>query len=87
MMFYDAPSQPSGIFDNFLAIPSLSYDVSVRDYLDLVLTEDVAISANLRCVTTPDIRVIYLSSTAGTTEDTTILFLSRKSLSHCLTLS
>ena len=52
MMFYDAPSHPSGIFDQFLAIPSASYDVSVRSYLDLVLTEDVSISANLRCAWT-----------------------------------
>ncbi|KZT71943.1 FAD-binding domain-containing protein [Daedalea quercina L-15889] len=48
ILFYDAPTQPPGIFDEFLAIPTISYDVSTMDYLDLVLTEDVEISENMR---------------------------------------
>jgi len=36
LLFYDAPTPPSGIFDAFLAIPYLTKDVSTRSYLSLV---------------------------------------------------
>ncbi|GLB42526.1 putative oxygen-dependent FAD-linked oxidoreductase family protein [Lyophyllum shimeji] len=36
LLFYDGPSPPSGIFDDFLAIPHLTMDVSARDFLSLV---------------------------------------------------
>ncbi|KAI0058485.1 FAD-binding domain-containing protein [Artomyces pyxidatus] len=36
LMFYDGPSPPAGIFDDLLAIPSLSNDVHTRSYLSLV---------------------------------------------------
>ncbi|KAF9465136.1 FAD-binding domain-containing protein [Collybia nuda] len=35
-LFYDAPSAPKGIFDDFLAIPSLSTDLSTRSMLSLI---------------------------------------------------
>ncbi|KAJ7027402.1 FAD-binding domain-containing protein [Mycena alexandri] len=36
LMFYDGPSPPAGIFDDFLAIPHLTEDVSTRSFLSLV---------------------------------------------------
>ncbi|KAJ7627287.1 FAD dependent oxidoreductase [Roridomyces roridus] len=36
LMFYDGPTPPSGIFDDFLAIPALLTDVSTRSFLSLV---------------------------------------------------
>ncbi|KAJ7615823.1 FAD-binding domain-containing protein [Roridomyces roridus] len=36
LMFYDGLTPPSGIFDNFLAIPALLTDVSTRSFLSLV---------------------------------------------------
>ncbi|KAG0707247.1 hypothetical protein DFH29DRAFT_980030 [Suillus ampliporus] len=35
-VFYDGPSPPEGIFDEFLAIPSLLKDISTRSFLSLV---------------------------------------------------
>jgi len=48
MMFYDAPTYADGIFDQFLAIPAASSDVSTRSYLSLVQTEPTETSANFR---------------------------------------
>ncbi|KAF7311780.1 FAD-binding PCMH-type domain-containing protein [Mycena indigotica] len=36
IMFYDGPTAPSGIFDDFLAIPHFTKDVKTRSFLDLV---------------------------------------------------
>ncbi|KAJ7064553.1 FAD dependent oxidoreductase [Mycena amicta] len=36
IMFYDGPTPPAGIFDDFLAIPHFSQDVETRSFLDLV---------------------------------------------------
>ncbi|KAG1731564.1 hypothetical protein EDB19DRAFT_1737404 [Suillus lakei] len=36
LVFYDGPSPPEGIFDEFLAIPHLLEDVSTRSFLSLV---------------------------------------------------
>ncbi|KAG6839526.1 hypothetical protein C0991_001860 [Blastosporella zonata] len=36
LLFYDGPTPPPGIFDEFLAIPFLTKDVSKRDFLSLV---------------------------------------------------
>jgi hypothetical protein len=35
-LFYDAPTPPDGIFDDFLAIPATSTDISTRSLLSLV---------------------------------------------------
>ncbi|KAI0260018.1 hypothetical protein BC834DRAFT_589028 [Gloeopeniophorella convolvens] len=37
-IFYDAPTPPAGLFDDFLAIPAVSNDVSTRTYADFVLS-------------------------------------------------
>ncbi|EKM57311.1 uncharacterized protein PHACADRAFT_255010 [Phanerochaete carnosa HHB-10118-sp] len=36
LMFYDGPSTPAGIFDDYLAIPALNTDLSTRSFLSLV---------------------------------------------------
>ncbi|KAJ7840337.1 hypothetical protein B0H13DRAFT_2239523 [Mycena leptocephala] len=36
IMFYDGPTPPAGIFDEFLAIPHLTEDVSTRNFVSLV---------------------------------------------------
>ncbi|KIJ50387.1 hypothetical protein M422DRAFT_777110 [Sphaerobolus stellatus SS14] len=36
LLFYDGPTPPAGIFDDFLAIPYLTKDVSTRSFLSLV---------------------------------------------------
>ncbi|KAF5319622.1 hypothetical protein D9619_008812 [Psilocybe cf. subviscida] len=36
ILFYDAPTPPEGIFDDFLAIPAATTDISTRSFLSLV---------------------------------------------------
>ena len=36
MLFYDYPTVPEGIFDDFLAIPYLEKDVKTRTFTDLI---------------------------------------------------
>ncbi|KAJ8496445.1 hypothetical protein ONZ45_g12439 [Pleurotus djamor] len=36
IMFYDGPSPPSGIFDDFMDIPHVTQDVSTRSFLSLI---------------------------------------------------
>ncbi|PBK85335.1 FAD dependent oxidoreductase [Armillaria gallica] len=36
MMFYDGPTPPDGIFDDFLAIPALTLDIATRPFFDLI---------------------------------------------------
>ncbi|KAK0229777.1 FAD-binding domain-containing protein [Armillaria nabsnona] len=35
-IFYDGPTPPDGIFDDFLAIPALALDVTTRSFFDLI---------------------------------------------------
>ncbi len=35
-MFYDGPTPPDGIFDDFLAIPALTKDIATRSFFDLI---------------------------------------------------
>ncbi|KAL0575655.1 hypothetical protein V5O48_006311 [Marasmius crinis-equi] len=37
LLFYNAPTQPAEIFDDFLAIPYFTRDVKTRDFLSIVL--------------------------------------------------
>jgi len=37
-IFYDGPTPPLGIFDNFTNIPSISSDLKTRLYADVILT-------------------------------------------------
>ncbi|KAJ7250738.1 FAD-binding domain-containing protein [Mycena rebaudengoi] len=48
IMFYDGPSPPAGIFDDFLAIPHLTKDVSTRDFLSLITSAPANATAGTR---------------------------------------
>jgi hypothetical protein len=37
IVFYDAPTPPTGLFDGFLAIPTIQSTVSTTSYSDFVL--------------------------------------------------
>ncbi|KAK0224289.1 FAD dependent oxidoreductase [Armillaria fumosa] len=45
-MFYDGPTPPDGIFDDFLAIPALAQDVTTRSFFDLIHSTFVMINAS-----------------------------------------
>ena len=47
-IFYDGPTPPSGIFDNFTKISSTSGDLKPLSYLDMVLSFDLDDFADLR---------------------------------------
>jgi hypothetical protein len=40
-MFYNEPTPPEGLFDDFLAIPALSKDIRTRDFTSLVRSPSV----------------------------------------------
>ncbi|GJE93074.1 FAD dependent oxidoreductase [Phanerochaete sordida] len=42
IMFYDGPTPPAGIFDDFLAIPAVDSDISTRSFLSLVQSSPIA---------------------------------------------
>ncbi|KAH9848116.1 FAD-binding domain-containing protein [Lenzites betulinus] len=48
LLFYDAPTAPAGIFDDYLAIPHFTEDVKTRDFLDLVQSFPANISGGQR---------------------------------------
>ena len=47
-IFYDGPTPPPGIFDNFTNIPSVYSDLKTRSYLDMVLSIPSNSSAGFR---------------------------------------
>lgn len=47
-IFYDGPTPPDGMFDEFLAIPALSQDISTRSFLSLILSDPSNGTAGLR---------------------------------------
>ena len=48
LVFYDAPTPPSGIFDNFTTIPAVKNGVKTRSYLDMILASRSEGSSGLR---------------------------------------
>ncbi|KAF9078750.1 FAD dependent oxidoreductase [Rhodocollybia butyracea] len=50
LLFYDAPTPPDGIFDDFLAIPAFTKDVSTRDFLSLVQASPSNATAGSRAI-------------------------------------
>ncbi|KAH7920768.1 FAD-binding domain-containing protein [Leucogyrophana mollusca] len=48
LIFYDGPTPPSGIFDDFLAIPYLTKDVSTRSFSSLVTASPSNATAGMR---------------------------------------
>ncbi|KAK0184493.1 hypothetical protein F5146DRAFT_1170387 [Armillaria mellea] len=45
-MFYDGPTPPDGIFDDFLAIPALTRDLTTRSFSDLIHSTFAVINAS-----------------------------------------
>ncbi|SJL13201.1 related to 6-hydroxy-D-nicotine oxidase [Armillaria ostoyae] len=44
-MFYDGPTPPDGIFDDFLAIPASAQDITTRSFFDLIDSTSVSTNA------------------------------------------
>ncbi|KAK0460443.1 FAD dependent oxidoreductase [Desarmillaria tabescens] len=59
LMFYDGPTPPSGIFDDFLALPPLSQDIKSRSFHDLIISFNL--SAGYDRVVSNDIPVLEYS--------------------------
>ncbi|KAG1860272.1 FAD dependent oxidoreductase [Suillus subalutaceus] len=50
ILFYDAPTRPDDIFDEFLAVSHSAQDISTRTYLDLIQTSPTNASSGLRAM-------------------------------------
>ncbi|KIK70828.1 hypothetical protein GYMLUDRAFT_235247 [Collybiopsis luxurians FD-317 M1] len=50
LLFYDGPTPPDGIFDQFLAIPYFTKDVSTRDFVSLVQSSPANATASTRAI-------------------------------------
>ncbi|KAG2039800.1 FAD-binding domain-containing protein [Suillus americanus] len=50
ILFYDAPTRPEGIFDEFLSIPHIDQDISTRSYVNLVQSLPLNLTSGLRSV-------------------------------------
>jgi len=48
LLFYDGPSPPPGLFDDFLSIPFVTQDVSTRSFLSLVLSSPANATSGTR---------------------------------------
>jgi len=72
LMFYDAPTVPPGIFDQFLSIPSIASNVSTRSFLSLVqvtpATEAVTFRGYYNTVPLMDITPGMLDAVLAQTE-------------------
>ncbi|KAK0224251.1 hypothetical protein IW262DRAFT_882938 [Armillaria fumosa] len=44
-MFYDGPTPPDGIFDDFLAIPASAQDITTRSFFELINSSSVSTNA------------------------------------------
>jgi hypothetical protein len=56
-MFYDAPTPPAGIFDDFLAIPAAQGNASTISYSDyILLANEVASAVSTRLVICNSVR-------------------------------
>ncbi|KAG1884295.1 FAD-binding domain-containing protein [Suillus subluteus] len=50
ILFYDAPTRPEGIFDEFLSIPHIDQDISTRSYVNLIQSLPLNLTSGLRSV-------------------------------------
>ncbi|THH28905.1 hypothetical protein EUX98_g5277 [Antrodiella citrinella] len=50
LLFYDAPTPPASIFEDFLVIPAITTDISTRSFLSLVQAETTESLSGLRAV-------------------------------------
>ncbi|KAG5650440.1 hypothetical protein H0H81_012279 [Sphagnurus paluster] len=53
LLFYDGPTPATGIFDEFLAIPSFTKDISTRDFISLVQSSPTSITSGERIGLSP----------------------------------
>jgi hypothetical protein len=57
ILFYDAPTCPEGMFDEFLSVPYIEKDISTRSYVSLVQSLPLNVTSGLRYVTVGDVIV------------------------------
>ncbi|KAF5356904.1 hypothetical protein D9756_006848 [Leucocoprinus leucothites] len=50
LLFYDGPTPPPGIFDNFMKVPFFTRDIKTRDLLSLVKASPANATANQRAI-------------------------------------
>ncbi|KAG2747521.1 FAD-binding domain-containing protein [Suillus brevipes Sb2] len=50
ILFYDAPTCPEGMFDEFLSVPHIEKDISTRSYVSLVQSLPLNVTSGLRSV-------------------------------------
>ncbi|KAF4610652.1 hypothetical protein D9613_006783 [Agrocybe pediades] len=50
ILFYDGPTPPAGIFDDFLAIPHFTSDVKTRSFLSLVQASPAELTSGARVI-------------------------------------
>ena len=50
LVFYNGPTPPNGLFDDFLAIPALVNDIKTRDFSNLIRSTAGNPTLGLRCV-------------------------------------
>ena len=50
LMFYNGPTPPNGLFDDFLAIPALVNDIKTRDFAGFVGSTAGNSTTGMRCV-------------------------------------
>lgn len=50
ILFYDAPTCPDGIFDDFFSVPYIEKDIGTRSYVDLVQSLPLNLTSGLRSV-------------------------------------
>ncbi|KAG2065901.1 FAD-binding domain-containing protein [Suillus decipiens] len=50
ILFYDAPTMPEGIFDEFSSIPDIEKDISTRSYVDLIRSVESNLTSGFRSV-------------------------------------
>jgi hypothetical protein len=59
ILFYDAPTCPEGMFDEFLSVPHIEKDISTRSYVSLVQSLPLNVTSGLRYVTVEDVVVCF----------------------------
>lgn len=81
MLFYDAPTPPAGMFDEFLAIPALDQNVSTRSYLSLILAAPSNGTAGLQSVPLLSLQNIHCAEPSiylGATMTASLSWISRR---------
>ncbi|KAG1871498.1 hypothetical protein F4604DRAFT_1892685 [Suillus subluteus] len=72
ILFYDGPTPPAGIFDEFLAIPAIVALVSTRRYVELVQSLPLNTTAGLSSMAMVDVTVPVMNMVVNETTVTTV---------------